>query len=72
MDSLDELREDLWNRWRDAFDRFADLDRASQSGERIVYANGELFDLKKYTPQKFPAGGRVFLEQPESINSYQR
>jgi len=72
VDSLDELREDLWNRWRDAFDRFADLDRASQSGERIVYANGELFDLKKYTPQKFPAGGRVFLEQPESINSYQR
>jgi hypothetical protein len=72
MDSLDELREDLWNRWREALDRFADLDGASQSGERIVYANGELFDLKKYTPQKFPAGGRSFPKQPESINSYHR
>lgn len=72
MDSLNELRDDLWNRWQDAFDRFAELEAASQSGERIIYANGDLFDLEKYTPQKFPAGGRVFLEQPKSVNSYHR
>jgi hypothetical protein len=72
MDSLEELREDLWDRWRQAFDRFADLDEASDSGERAVYANGELFNLKNYTPRKFPAGGRVFAEQPESLNSYHR
>ena len=72
VDSVDELLEDLWDRWRDAFDRFADLDGASQSGERVVYANGELFDVKKYAPRKFPAGGRMFPEQPESTNSYHR
>lgn len=72
MDSLDELHDDLWNLWQGAFDRFGELEQASQSGERVVYANGELFDLKKYTPRKFPAGGRVFLEQPQSINSYHR
>lgn len=68
MDSLDELRDDLWNRWQDAFDRFAELEAASQSGERVIYANGDLFHLEKYTPRKFPAGGRVFLEQPESVH----
>jgi hypothetical protein len=72
VDSLDELRDDLWNRWRDAFDRFAELEGTSQSGERVVYANGEIFDLKQYTPRKFQPGGRVFPEQPESINSYHR
>ena len=72
MDGLDELHEDLWKRWQQAFDRFAELESASQAGERVIYSNGDLFDLEKYTPRKFPAGRRVFLEQPESINSYHR
>ncbi len=72
MDNLEELREDLWSRWRNAFDRFADLDGASRSGERLVHAKGELFDLKKYTPQKFPAGGRAYPKQPEGVNSCRR
>ena len=72
MDPLEELRDDLWDRWQQAFDRFSELDLASQSGERVIYANGDLFDLEKYTPRKFPAGGRVFPEQPESLNSYHR
>jgi hypothetical protein len=72
VDSLDELREDLWSRWRSTFDRFADLEGASPSGERRVYAKGELFDLKKYTPQEFPAGGRLLLKEPESAHSCRR
>ncbi|MDE3201142.1 MAG: hypothetical protein KGN79_09485 [Acidobacteriota bacterium] len=72
MDSLDELRSDLWSRWQAAFERFPELESASHFGERVVYANGELFDLKNYTPQEFAAGRRVFQEQPESINSYHR
>jgi len=72
VDSLEELRDDLWNRWQRAFDRFPELESAFQSGERVIYANGNLFDLEKYTSRKFPAGGRVFSEPPESINSYHR
>lgn len=72
VNTLEELRDDLWNRWEQAFDRFSDLELASQSGQRVIFANGDLFDLEKYTPRKFPAGGRVFSEQPESINSYHR
>jgi len=67
---LEQLREDLWNRWQDCFNRFHEVAQASQFGERTVYANRSLFPLKDYTPQKFPAGGRVFPSPPESINSY--
>jgi hypothetical protein len=72
VNTLEELRDDLWNRWQQAFDRFPELESAFKSGEHVIYANRDLFDLEKYTPRKFPAGGRVFSEQPESINSYQR
>jgi hypothetical protein len=70
VDRLEQLREDLWNRWREAFGRLADLDPASLLGERVVYANVPLFKLKNYTPRKFPAGGRIFLNLPETPNSY--
>jgi hypothetical protein len=72
VETLNELHADLWNRWQQAFDRFAELEGASLSGVRVVYANRDLFDLEEYTPRKFPAGGRMFREQPESINSYHR
>jgi hypothetical protein len=72
VNTLEELRDDLWNRWEQAFDRFSDLELASQAGERVIFANGDLFDLEKYTPRKFPAGRRVFSDQRESINSYHR
>jgi hypothetical protein len=70
MDRLELLREDLWARWREAFDRLTDLAHASQSGERVVYANVSLFDLKKYSPHKFLAGGRVLPKLPEGASSY--
>ena len=68
MDSLEQLREDAWDRWRNAYDRLPELDQAAHTGERFVYANGPLFDLKQYTPQKFPAGGRAFRIQPLPTN----
>jgi hypothetical protein len=70
MDRLELLREELWTRWREAFDKLPDLSHASRSGERVVYANVRLFDLKEYSPHKFPAGGRVLSKLPEGGSSY--
>jgi hypothetical protein len=68
VERLQELYEDLWNRWREAFGTLDD--HASGSGERVVYANAPLFDLKNYTPQKFPAGGRMLRNLPEMASSH--
>ena len=68
VERLQELCEDLWNRWREAFGRFGD--QAPGSGERAVYANVPLFDLKNYTPRKFPAGGRMLQNLREMATSY--
>jgi hypothetical protein len=70
VDSLQQLREDLWFRWRASFGKFAGLAKESQSSERVVYAKTQLFSLKNYTPQKFPAGGRLFPNLLESANSF--
>ena len=70
VDRLEELRDDLWNRWRDAYDRRVDLADASHSGERTVYGGKPLFSLKQYTPNSFPAGGRILFIQPAGRNSF--
>ncbi|MGB6724225.1 MAG: hypothetical protein WBE72_25755 [Terracidiphilus sp.] len=36
----------------------------------MAYANVPLFDLKTYTPRKFPPGGRVLPKPPETGNPY--
>jgi len=68
VDFLEQLREDAWKRWQNCFDRLSELDEASRSGERVIYTNSPQFDLKQYTPRKFPAGGRTFKVQPMSVN----
>jgi hypothetical protein len=70
MDTLKQLREDLWVRWRQAFDRFAEVAEAPLMGGRVVYARVPLFDLKTYTPKRFRAGARVLSSLPENGTSY--
>ena len=71
MDSLEHLREDLWTRWRSAFDRIGELQAAKiNRDDRKLYANSARFDLKDYRPGSFPAGGRVLNEPPKGVNFY--
>ena len=71
VDTLDQLREDLWTRWRNAFDWIGELRSAPQaSGDRKVYANSARFNLRDYRLDSFPAGGRVLKEPPKEANFY--
>src|ERR1044071_6504290 len=63
MDSLDKLKEDAWAFWRTQLDGLPAVNQAAGAGQRTIYANVALFDLKNYTPNKFPAGGR-FTSEP--------
>ena len=71
MDSLEQLREDLWIRWRGAFDRIGELRTlkvARDDGK--LYSNSARFNLSDFRPDSFPAGGRVLKEQPREANFY--
>ena len=71
MDSLEQLREDLWIRWRDAFDRIGELRTlkvARDDGK--LYSNSARFNLRDFRPGSFPAGGLVLKEQPKEANFY--
>lgn len=58
MESIDELKEDLWIRWRRQMERSpAELD-APAGAERVLYSSKPLFDLKDYSPHQFRSGGR--------------
>jgi hypothetical protein len=71
VDSLEQLREDLWIRWRGAFDRIGELRTlkvARDDGK--LYSNSARFNLSDFRPDSFPAGGRVLKEQPREANFY--
>ncbi|MGA2137073.1 MAG: hypothetical protein ABSH50_32680 [Bryobacteraceae bacterium] len=59
MDIAEDLRQDLLARWKALFDRVSLLAEAAGRGLRTLYATGDRFGLKAYTPGKFPAGGRT-------------
>jgi hypothetical protein len=58
VESIDRLREDLWNRWRRQMERSPVAVETPPGDEKVVYGHGPLFDLKTYTPRKFKPGGR--------------
>ncbi len=70
MDGLEALREELWKRWQKAFDRWGEISATPQTGLRAIYARAPLFNLKGYTPSRFPAGGRVLSMTPETGSSF--
>lgn len=71
MDSLEQLREDLWIRWQKAFDRIGELREVKANLEdRRIYANTSRFDLRDYRPDTFPSGGRMLKEPPNEANFY--
>jgi hypothetical protein len=61
MDITEDLRQDLLARWKALFDRMSLLAEAAGRGLRTLYATGDRFGLKAYTPGKFPAGGRTSM-----------
>src|SRR5580704_11171877 len=70
MDTAEDLKQDLLRRWRAQFDRIAFLAEAAERGVRTVYATGPLFDLEKYSPRKFPAGGRTSKEPIQGCDNW--
>jgi hypothetical protein len=64
LDSIEQSRDGLWARWQKAFDRLSEVTEAAKLGQRVVYARVPLFDLDRYRPPKFPAGGRILKELP--------
>jgi len=71
VDSLEQLREDLWIRWRNAFDRIGELRTLEVArDDRKLYSNSARFNLRDFRPHSFHAGGRVLKEQPKEANFY--
>lgn len=70
MDNLNRLRDDLWTRWRRAFDRIGELDQTSQPAARVVYSDVPLFDLTEYRPPELSPGGRLLEEVPQDTTFY--
>lgn len=62
MDIIEDLKQDLLTRWKAQFDRMPLLAEAAGRGVRTVYATGSRFDVERYRPKKFPAGGRTSKE----------
>jgi hypothetical protein len=62
MDIIEDLKHDLLTRWKAQFDRMPLLAEAAGRGVRTVYATGSRFDVERYRPKKFPAGGRTSKE----------
>jgi hypothetical protein len=54
MDITEDLRQDLLARWKALFDRMSLLAEAAGRGLRTLYATGDRFGLKAYTPGKWP------------------
>jgi hypothetical protein len=69
VSSLDDLRDDLWKRWRFHLENPV-LEESAVSGATTQYARVPLFDLKKYTPGKFPPGARVFAQPIHGIDNW--
>ena len=62
MNSIEALKEDLWHRWRRHF-HDPTLEEETSAVQRVIYSRAPLFDLKDWTSEKFPPGGR-FSAQP--------
>jgi hypothetical protein len=56
---LDELRTDLVDRWKTAFDRIAEVKAPIPAGTETVYTQYPAFALENYSTKKFKAGARV-------------
>ncbi len=59
MDRIEPLKQDLWARWEREMQRRPSPVEAPPPDGRALYARVPLFDLKEYTPRRFPAGGRA-------------
>jgi hypothetical protein len=69
---LDELRDDLIERWKAAFDRLPEVETEVE-GERvtqIVYTQYPAFALSNYTPRKFKPGARVSRQPSPDGDDY--
>jgi hypothetical protein len=56
---LDELRADLLDRWKNAFDRIAEVKAPIPAGTERVYTQYPAFALENYSTKKFKPGARV-------------
>jgi hypothetical protein len=70
MVRLEGLREDLWARWRQHAERLPVVLRDRPSGEKILYSLKHVFDLKKYDPRKFAAGGRTSSQPFPGVDNH--
>lgn len=57
--TLEELRDDLIRRWKEAFDRRAEADAEAPGIAETVFTDLPAFALSGYTPSKFKPGARV-------------
>ena len=60
-----ELYNDVFQRWVQAFDEFASLDKYKGLVVSTRYATSPRYDVKDYTLQGFPAGGALSDEPPK-------
>ncbi len=68
MNVIDELRDDLWGRWRKHF--HDPTLREVPGPARVAYSRKALFDLKNWTPSTFPPGGRLSAEPIAGSNNW--
>src|SRR5262245_58334585 len=69
LSPMNELYEQLFQRWVRAFDEFDSLSKYRFLMRTKKYATTYRYEVKDYTPQSFPPGGVIYDEKPADLFS---
>jgi hypothetical protein len=67
---LEELRDDLVERWKAAFDRLSEVEAELETAAETVYTQYPAFALRDYSPRKFKPGARVSRQPSPGGDGY--
>jgi hypothetical protein len=68
-DRLEQLRLDLWSRWREQVGRSVAIQKPADA-VKVTYSTARLFDLKTYAPAAFRPGGRHSTHPSPAMDSH--
>ena len=69
---MNELYQDIFDRWVKAIDEMDTIASHREKVSIIKYAPSFRYDLRDYNKSNFPAGGKVFDENPGELHDYHK